>query len=75
MTRMLQDLAVDRALTEAGISERAPQLRRRLRNLPAKAGLNPTGDTIWKATWDDENPRDFGTPEMLKSVLGKYGVG
>ena len=74
MTHMLQDLAVDRALDEDGIKERAPQLRARLRNLPGTAGGTPTGIIIWNSTWDDENSRDFGTPEMLRSALAKYGV-
>ncbi|MGO9973779.1 MAG: hypothetical protein ACLP01_13430 [Solirubrobacteraceae bacterium] len=74
MTHLLQDLAVDRALTEAGINDRAPTLRARLARLPGRVGQIAIGDAIWRGTWDNERQEDFGSPEMLKSVLGKYGL-
>jgi hypothetical protein len=74
MAHFLQDLAVDRALTAHGVSERAPQVRARLTRIPGRVRSVPTGDALWRGTWDNEEAKHFGTPEHLTKMLAKYGL-
>jgi hypothetical protein len=71
-THLIQELAVDRALREAGYGLRSEQFRELLGGVVGEPGANrPLGDRLWRALYDGEFDKAINEPESLFPELKK----